>query len=107
MRKIQIAKTGIVKTGVVSAICLALFTGVAGASSPPPAPTPKPSGPPPKPSALTGNALPQCKEGEYIGGMICKIAPPGYYLEHGMKYPAPCPKGMTSPAGSKAKSYCK
>jgi hypothetical protein len=38
--------------------------------------------------------------------MICKIAPPGYYLEHGMKYPVPCPKGTTSPAGSKAKSYC-
>jgi hypothetical protein len=38
--------------------------------------------------------------------MICKPAPPGYYLEHGMKYPMQCPEGMSSPSGAKAKSYC-
>ena len=68
---------------------------------------------PPKPAkkteqpGLVGNKLPQCPEGQYVASMICKLAPPGYYLEYGMKYPAPCPKGMTSPAGAKAKSYCR
>ena len=55
---------------------------------------------------LVGNKLPQCPEGQYVASMICKSAPPGYYLAHGMKYPVPCPDGMSSPAGSKAKSYC-
>ena len=68
---------------------------------PPPKPTKKP-----EPPGLTGNKLPQCAEGQYVASMICKSAPPGYYLEYGMKYPVPCPNGMTSPAGAKAKSYC-
>jgi hypothetical protein len=66
---------------------------------------------PPKPkkaeqAALIGNKLPQCPDGQYVASMICKAAAPGYYLDYGMKYPAPCPDGMTSPAGAKAKTYC-
>ena len=60
-----------------------------------------------EPSGLTGAKLPQCPEGEYVAGMMCKKPPPGYYLDYGMKYPAPCPKGTTSPAGSRSISYCK
>jgi hypothetical protein len=74
----------------------------------------QPAPPPPAPApikkaqlpGLTGNKLPQCPEGQYVASMICKVAAPGYYLEHGMKYPAPCPNGMSSPAGAKAKTYC-
>ena len=60
-----------------------------------------------EPSGLTGNKIPQCPAGEYVAGMMCKQPPPGYYLDYGMKYPAPCPKGTTSPAGSRSISYCK
>jgi len=60
-----------------------------------------------EPSGLTGAKLPQCPEGEYVAGMMCKKPPPGYYLDYGMKYPVPCPKGTTSPAGSRSISYCK
>ncbi len=60
-----------------------------------------------EPSGLTGAKLPQCPEGEYVAGMMCKKPPPGYYLDYGMKYPAPCPKGTTSPAGSRSIAYCK
>lgn len=80
------------------------FSASALASEPPPAP--KPAAPPAKPSALTGNALPKCKDGEYVAGLTCKPAPPGYYAEPGAKYPTPCPKGTTSPAGAKGKHYC-
>ena len=60
-----------------------------------------------EPPGLTGNKLPKCAEGEYIAAMMCKKAAPGYYLEHGMKYPAACPKATTSPAGAKSINYCK
>lgn len=86
-------------------ICLAQTAPTLASEPPkpaPPAPAKKADAP-----GLTGNKLPTCKEGEYVAGMICKIAPPGYYLAYGMKYPAPCPKGTTSPAGAKAESYCK
>ena len=59
-----------------------------------------------EPPGLRGNTLPQCPEGQYVASMICKSALPGYYLEHGMKYPVQCPAGMTSPYGAKAKTYC-
>jgi hypothetical protein len=60
-----------------------------------------------EPSGLTGAKLPQCPEGEYVAGMMCKKPPPGFYLDYRMKYPAPCPKGTTSPAGSRSIAYCK
>jgi hypothetical protein len=60
-----------------------------------------------EPPGLTGNKIPQCIAGEYPAGMICKKSPPGYYLDVGMKYPAPCPPGTTSPAGSRSISHCK
>ena len=60
-----------------------------------------------EPSGLTGAKLPQCPEGEYVAGMMCKKPPPGFYLDYGMKYPTPCPKGTTSPAGSRSIAYCK
>ena len=77
----------------------------AKASELPPAAPPKPTKKS-EPPGLVGNKLPQCPEGQYVASMICKAAPPGYYLEHGMKYPVQCPEGMNSPAGAKAKSYC-
>jgi len=89
---------------VVFAATLA-FGLPAFASEPPP--PPKPAAPPAKPSALTGNALPKCKDGEYVAGMICKPAPPGYYVEPGASFPVACPKGTTSPAGAKGRHYCK
>jgi hypothetical protein len=71
----------------------------------------KEEAPPPRkkvePSGLTGAKLPKCPEGEYVAGMMCKKPPPGYYLDYGMKYPAPCPKGTTSPVGSRSITYCK
>jgi hypothetical protein len=71
----------------------------------------KEEAPPPRkkvePSGLTGAKLPKCPEGEYVAGMMCKKPPPGYYLDYGMKYPAPCPKGTTSPAGARSITYCK
>ena len=92
--------------GIYLGVVLSLMImPVAGRASEPPPPVPKPvkkSEPP----GLVGNKLPQCPEGQYVASMICKPAPPGYYLEHGMKYPAQCPEGMTSPAGSKARTYC-
>ena len=91
---------------VAQVLLVSIFFSTSALASEPP-PPPKPAAPPSKPSALTGDALPKCKDGEYVAGMICKIAPPGYYLAYGMKYPAPCPKGTTSPAGAKAESYCK
>lgn len=72
--------------------------------SPAPPPVPVKKGPPP---GLTGAKLPQCKEGEYIASMLCKISPPDHYLEFGMKYPKPCPEGTSAPAGSKSIAYCK
>ena len=87
-------------------ICLAPVKS-ALASEPPKPPPPAAPAKKADPPGLTGNKLPTCKEGEYVAGMICKIAPPGFYLAYGMKYPAPCPKGTTSPAGSKAETYCK
>lgn len=86
-------------------ICLAQ-TMSALASEPPKPPPPAPAKKA-EPPGLTGNKLPTCKEGEYVAGMICKAAPPGFYLAYGMKYPARCPKGTTSPAGAKAETYCK
>jgi len=87
--------------------CAVFLTSVSALASqpapPPPAPAPIKKAELP---GLTGNKLPQCPEGQYVASMICKVAAPGYYLEHGMKYPAPCPNGMSSPAGAKAKSYC-
>jgi hypothetical protein len=58
------------------------------------------------PPGLTGNKIPQCPAGEYVAGLLCKIAAPGYYLDLGMKYPAPCPPGTTSPAGARSIRYC-
>lgn len=75
------------------------------ASELPPAAPPKPAKKS-EPPGLVGNKLPQCPEGQYVASMICKPAPPGYYLEYGMKYPVQCPAGMSSPAGAKARSYC-
>ena len=82
-------------------IAFLLVSSSTYASEPPPKPAKKS-----EPPGLVGNKLPQCPEGQYVASMICKSAPPGYYLEHGMKYPVQCPSGMTSPAGAKAKSYC-
>jgi hypothetical protein len=94
-----------IRSGAILFLALIALPDVSNASEPPPAAPPKPvkkSEPP----GLVGNKLPQCPEGQYVASMICKPAPPGYYLEHGMKYPAQCPEGMSSPAGAKAKSYC-
>ncbi len=85
-------------------LCVAQSAFAAEPAKPPPPAAPAKKADPP---GLTGNILPTCKEGEYVAGMICKVAPPGYYLAYGMKYPAPCPKGKTSPAGAKAETYCK
>ena len=90
---------------VICVLPAALLWSASALASQPAPPPPKPA-PPPKPSALTGKALPKCKDGEYVAGMICKLAPPGYYVEPGAKYPVPCPKGTTSPAGAKGKHYC-
>lgn len=88
----------------VTLVILAL-PATSSASELPPAAAPKPTKKS-EPSGLVGNKLPQCPEGQYVASMICKPAPPGYYLEHGMKYPVQCPAGMSSPAGAKAKTYC-
>ncbi len=56
---------------------------------------------------LIGNKLPRCEEGYYVADMICKAAPPGYYVGLRDKYPVPCPPGTHSPAGSKSAAYCK
>ncbi len=88
----------------ILALPLALAPLASFASEPPPpAPAPAKKSEPP---GLRGNTLPQCLAGQYVASMICKWAPPGFYLEHGMKYPVPCPPGMTSPAASKAKAHC-
>jgi hypothetical protein len=89
---------------LILALCLAFSPAASFAGEPapaPPAPVKKP-----EPPGLRGNKLPQCLEGQYVASMICKWAPPGFYLEHGMKYPAPCPRGTTSPAASKSKAHC-
>lgn len=84
-------------------LVLGSIPGFANEPPPPPKPAPAKKTEPP---GLTGNKIPQCVEGQYVAAMICKWAAPGFYLEHGMKYPAPCPPGMTSPAGAKNRSYC-
>lgn len=103
----------------MKSFCLSFIFAAALALAPPVHNLAHASGDPPKkeeapapkkkvePSGLTGAKLPQCPEGEYVAGMMCKKPPPGYYLDYGMKYPAPCPKGTTSPAGSRSISYCK
>ena len=90
---------------LMSSILGALLLSVPVQASEPPPPPPKPAKKS-EPPGLVGNKLPQCPEGQYVASMICKPAPPGYYLEHGMKYPMQCPEGMSSPSGAKAKSYC-
>jgi len=91
---------------VLLAFAATLSLSVSAFASEPP-PPPKPAAAPAKPSALTGNALPKCKDGEYVAGHICKPAPPGYYALPGAKFPTACPKGTTSPAGAKGPHYCK
>ena len=91
------------KLAINFAAILLLSSPTCASETPQPPPKPAKKSEPP---GLVGNKLPQCPEGQYVASMICKSAPPGYYLEHGMKYPVPCPSGMTSPAGAKAKSYC-
>ena len=90
---------------VAQVLLVSIFFSTSALASEPP-PPPKPAAPPSKPSALTGDALPKCKDGEYVAGMICKPAPPGYYVEPGTRFPVACPKGTTSPAGSKGKHHC-
>lgn len=87
-------------------LMLALGSVPAFANEPPPPPPPKPAPVKSDPPGLTGNKLPKCVEGQYVAAMICKWAAPGFYVEHGMQYPAACPAGMTSPAGAKNRSYC-
>jgi hypothetical protein len=92
------------RLGYFAALVFILASSSSTASEPAAAPPPKPKKT--EPSGLTGNKLPQCPDGQYVAAMICKVAAPGFYLEYGMKYPAQCPEGMTSPAGAKSKAYC-
>jgi hypothetical protein len=87
-------------------VLVLVFWPIASFANEPPSPPAQPPAKKSEPSGLRGNTLPQCLEGQYVASMVCKWAPPGFYLEHGMKYPAPCPPGTTSPAASKAKAHC-
>jgi len=97
--------TNAYKFGAKSLLVFLLASAPAHASETPP-PKPPEQVKKSEPPGLRGNTLPQCPEGQYVASMICKSAAPGYYLEHGMKYPVQCPRGMTSPSGAKQKSHC-